>query len=111
MQTKIKEKLSRSKNHSYQFSVYHNSIYHQDFEITPSFHQKIIENQENIESIVKLDINNNHLTYLASEINCLKNLRSLNCNNNKLTSLPISIIELYNLTELNLYNNKEVIND
>ena len=34
----------------------------------------IIENQENIESIVKLDINNNHLTYLASEINCLKNL-------------------------------------
>lgn len=67
---------------------------------------EIVDNQEYLGNIIKLDISNKGLTYLPSEINLLKNLKSLNCSNNKFFSLPIYIINLHNLTELNLYNNK-----
>ena len=67
---------------------------------------KIVNDQEYLGNITKLDIHNKRLTYLPSGIDCLKNLRSLNCYNTNLTSLPISFNSLHNLTELNLYNNK-----
>ena len=67
---------------------------------------EIVNNQENIENIEKLDISNKNIKFLPSEIFCLKNLKILKCNNNNITKLPIFISRDNNLMELELLNNK-----
>ncbi len=66
--------------------------------------QLIREAYEN--NITELDLSNNQLTHLSSEIGKLKNLVKLNLANTKLTQLPQEVTNLINLTELDLSNNQ-----
>ena len=67
---------------------------------------KLLNNLQNLET---LNLNNNKLTELPSEISALKNLKILTLNNNNLTSIPNSIVRLEKLQILELAENKLVI--
>jgi internalin A len=58
------------------------------------------------QNLTSLNISNNQLTSLPSEIAKLKNLTILDINNNQLTSLPLEISELIHLTRFDVSNNQ-----
>ena len=57
-------------------------------------------------TVVYLNLENNQLTDLPTEMNKLKKLTTLNLGHNQLTDLPIEITNLENLTDLNLWGNQ-----
>ena len=61
---------------------------------------------DNLLNLEKLNIKENSLDELSTNITHLKNLNSLNLGKNKLTTLSESIVGLDNLTHLHLHTNK-----
>ena len=57
-------------------------------------------------NISKLDLSNQNLTQIPSEIFALKNLKSINLSNNNISTIPPDIVNLKRLEKLDVSNNK-----
>ena len=62
-------------------------------------------------AVTILDLSENHLTTLPSDIQKLERLKELHLDNNKLTSLPIELLLLRNLKAISLENNPHLPRD
>lgn len=65
----------------------------------------------NLQQIEVLELNNNILEYISSQIGKMINLKHLNLNINNLKLLPKEIIQLKKLEMLNIKNNKHLVLD
>ncbi|MFS4483172.1 leucine-rich repeat domain-containing protein [Hyunsoonleella sp. 2307UL5-6] len=57
-------------------------------------------------NVSKLDLSNQNLTKIPTEIFSLKNLKSLDLSNNKISTIPSDILKLKQLKKLDISNNK-----